>query len=72
MAHVQDSPDLRAPLEAPGGGREASIADAIEVSRLPVEELRRILVRFAAFQEAHPHAGLSLLEFARRDLDEPC
>ena len=62
MAYPRYSPDLAHALGRPGAS--PALLAAAEVAHLPTEELREIVVRFAAFREAHPDSGISLLEFA--------
>ena len=70
MLHPRHAPDRSSPLETtrPHDERDTALEGAVAVSHLPIEQLLRIRVEFSAFRQAHPHAGLSLLDFALQHL----
>ena len=70
MLHPRHRLDHSSPPETarPHDERDTALEGAVAVSHLPIEQLLQIQVEFSAFRQAHPHSGLSLLDFALQHL----
>ena len=66
MTHPRTSARRSAqPTAAPPGRSDAAtIEAALQLSQLPPEEMRDLVLAFRAFRKAHPRNPISLLDFA--------
>ena len=66
MTHPRTSARRSAqPTAAPPGRSDAATLEAaLQLSHLPPDELRELVLAFRAFRKAHPRNPISLLDFA--------